>query len=348
MNPTPPPAPQAEGWLFVAAAKGLQSYVLRSDPLKEMVGASELIESLHRTTQGGFLSNVISHLGFAQSYQLISDASGAVRIRFSDHQDALRLARLWPVLAGQFAPGLEISITVVEIGSQGIGAAIQTAERELHVNRNRPSADIPGAGPWVARNRRTGLPAARLVQALEEEERTSKTKDAVDSESARKREAASLTSLLQKVVPPEHHELLPRNANGRERRARWPLDLTQLATSDNSYVAIIHADANGLGAAMAACVHDLPNRRDPLKLYQALCRAIEESSVNAARTAMKEVIDATLESEEKPRPGGKNVVQPIPVRPIVCAGEDFTCVIRASRDKTHLKMIKFSIFCLNN
>ena len=83
---------------------------------------------------------------------------------------------------------------------------------------------------------------------MEEEDRKTGKQDAVDNESARKRNAAKLTAghtLLNKVVPPQHHHLLPTEREPRSER--WPSNLTKLATSDNSYLAIIHADAKGWG-----------------------------------------------------------------------------------------------------
>jgi len=331
MNAIPPPSQ----WLLVAAAKGLQGYVLRSDPLKEMIGASELVEALPRTGGTGFLARALPSLDLQHPYRVLTDASGAVRILFDAESDAKRLALLWPVLAGQFAPGLEVSVALVEVESGHLGAAIEHAERQINENRNQPAAAHPEAGPWVARNRRTGLPAAQLVSALDEEERAAKQREALDDESARKRQAAEWTSaqtLLEKVVPDEHRQLLALSTASERRqfKKRWPLDLTKLATSDNSYLAIIHADANGLGLAMMACTDQLKHSPQPAETYKALCQAIEDASKAAAQAATKRVIATTLKEEQSTRKAtGRACTLPIPVRPIVCAGEDLTCVVRA-------------------
>jgi hypothetical protein len=321
-------------WLFVAAAKGLQGYVLRSDPLKEMIGASELIESLPRTKGDGFLAKTLAQLDPQGKHEVLTDASGAARILFTEKQPAEQLARLWPVLAAQFAPGLEISVALVQVENGQLGAAIEQAEHDINVNRNLPAPSLPEAGPWVTRNRRTGLPAAQLVRALEQEDRKTGKQDAVDDESARKREAAESTAgrtLLRKVVPPKFDYLVPTDQE--PRLERWPLDLTKLATADNSYLAIIHADANGLGAAMMACLDRLKNQTSgqQAETYRKVCQAIEDASQAAAQAAMQRVIAVTLDEEEVlRRGGGRPKVLPIPVRPIVCAGEDFTCVVRAA------------------
>lgn len=320
-------------WLFVAAAKGLQKYILRSDPLKEMIGASELIESLPRTRSlnSGFLANVLPHLDLAGEPVVLTDASGAARILFHSKDDAESLARVWPELSRHFAPGLEMAVSVVEVEPGQFDAAIKESERELTVNRNKPAPALPEAGPWVARNRRTGLPAAQRVTPLETEERDPGREEPVDNESARKREAARWTSgdtLLSKVVPENHRSLVSENLG--ERQKRWPSDLTRLAAGDNSCVAIIHADANGLGLAMMSCIEQLKGQNDAARIYRDLCAAIEEASVHAAQAAMRRVIESTLAAEKSLNNERERQILPIPVRPIVCAGEDFTCVIRAA------------------
>ncbi len=322
-------------WLFVASAKGLQSYVFRSDPLMEMIGASELIERLPRENKASILESppcekktsilkcaLDEFAPAAEDYQVLTDASGTLRVLFGSKETAMRLARLWPVLAGQFAPGLEIAITVDEV-ADNLGEAIERAEYQINVNRNLLSADFPEAGPWVARNRRTGLPASRLVESLSSEDR-GKRKEPVDGESKRKREAAewAQSTLLRKVVPDGFELLLRNNPASRD---VWPSDLTKLATSDNAYIAIIHADANGLGAAMMQCVEHLKAKtsKNAARDYSELCAAIEKSTQAAARKAMTPLLK---QAKMELNPGRKAIV---PVRPLVCAGEDFTCVIRA-------------------
>ncbi len=322
MNPTAT-HPQ---WLFIAAAKGLQGYVLRSDPLKEMIGASELIERLPRTAKEDFLRQVLDQLGLKP--EVLTDAAGAARMLFQSWDEAARLARLWPLLASQFAPGLEMSVAVVEVQDGQLGDAIETAEREINTNRNFPAASLPEAGPWVARNRRTGLPAVARVPALDEEDRARNQSDAVDDESRRKREAAGETAqntLLAKIIPERFNQAFNPNTGHPSAKDRWTPDLTKLATNESSYLAIIHADANGLGVAMMKCISALGNKLEAPETYRQLCQAIDDASRWAAQKAMATLLDKT-EQEIRKYPHGQVFV---PIRPLVCAGEDFTCIIRA-------------------
>jgi hypothetical protein len=308
----PPAAPPPAKWLFVSAAKGLQGYVLRSDPLKEMVGGSELIETLHRTDGRGFLSMVLNACAFVGNLTVLADVSGGARLLFDSEAEARQLARIWPLLASQYAPGLELSIALVKVEND-LGKAVEQAERALNANRNLPSVALPEAGPVVARNRRTGLPASHLVDPLDQADK----QDAVDLESKRKREAADRRAggtLLEKIIPsahkPEFFEGGPWN--------KWHPDLNKLGTETNPYLAVIHADANGLGSAMMRCVGELKEKPNGAKTYQDLCAAIDEASRLAAQAATELVLNKIA--------GQKGFV---PLRPLVCAGEDFTCVIQA-------------------
>ena len=320
---------QREQWLFVAAAKGLQGYVLRSDPLKEMVGGSELIETLCRA-KGGYLGRVLDAMGLKEGERtILTDAAGAARILFQSKSQAEQLARVWPLLAAQYAPGLEMSVALVEVKMNGLGEAIKAAERALNINRNLPGASIPEAGPWVARNRRTGLPAEYLVEALDEEDRKTQREDTVDAESKRKREAAAETAsatLLDKIVPPEFTDTFGSLSQNKPGQFRWPRDLTKLATVDNPYIAVVHADANGLGVAMMRCIDSLGGRSDAAETYKHLCRAIETATQNAARKALEPLL--SMARKELTKDPQAEVI--VPVRPLVCAGEDFTFVIRAN------------------
>lgn len=318
-------------WLFVAAAKGLQGYILRSEPLQEMIGASELIEALPRATGAGLFAWATARLGIHLSKDdILTDASGAVRVLFRDETAARRLARHLPMLAAEYAPGLELCLALVEVGAEGLGVAIQRAEHEITVRRSHPVPTLPAAGPWVARNRRTGLPATRLVPALEDEDRRSGKRDAVDEESARKREDGGWSGgvpLLRKVVPPDYLHLVPNDR--KQRLERWPNDLTRLVSADSGYLAVIHADANGLGAAMAAGAETFSGPQ-AARDYTNLCAAIGTASVQAARAALDGVIKITLkEEEERQKRDPRSGLLPIPARPIVCAGEDFTCIVQA-------------------
>lgn len=79
-------------------------------------------------------------------------------------------------------------------------------------------------------------------------------------------------------------------------------------------IAILHADANGMGAVYAATAKKMPERmRD---LSQALTRATSR----AVKTAMAEVIGKAV-------PFGENHV--VPARPIILGGDDVSLILRA-------------------
>jgi hypothetical protein len=325
------PSTQAPSWLFVAAAKGIQGYVLRSDKLKEMAGASELVDELPELLQE-LLRRIFEGAPPPRRYEVLSNVSGSVRVMFGEEEKARQLARLWPVAVSRFAPGLESVGAVIASAGHPV-AAVREGEEALVRHRNRPSVSLPPAGSFALRNRRTGLPATVTVK--------DDGQFYLDQEAWRKRQVASRPwslkrgpahapsyahwHLLGKVVPEEFVGWLQTE---NIIKSAWPLNFNEIVSEKNSYLAIVHADANGLGAAVMKLVHHLnQNSKGEEKFYTAFSNAIKTATEGAVRAALKPVCEtARKEIEESLR---KRHTPRVPTRPVVCAGEDITLVIRA-------------------
>ena len=322
------PSTQKTGWLFVAAAKGIQGYVLRSDKLKEMVGASELVDELPK-----LLKELLPRIAPPpHHYEVLSDVSGSVRVLFSEEEKARQLARLWPVAVSRFAPGLESVGAVISCVGNPV-AAVRDGEEALVRHRNRPSASLPPAGPFALRNRRTGLPATVAVN--------DDGQLYLDQEAWRKRQTASRPwslergpahapsyahwHLLGKVVPEEFDDWL---RTVQFIKDAWPLNFDEIVSGENRYLAIVHADANGLGSAVMKLVEHLNrNPHEAGNFYLAFSNAVKTALEGAVRKALIPVCNAAR--EEMRKSPGKNRSARVPMRPIVCAGEDITMVLRA-------------------
>lgn len=314
MNPSDIPN-SAPRWLFVATAKALQGYVFRSNALKEMVGASELIEQLPKN----LFRTAVAHL--AVEREELTSAAGGIRAVFASEQAARQLIRVWPVLVAKYAPGLETAVTLLKIDA-GLKHAIEEAERHIAVNRQQPAPAVPPAPPLAARNRRTGLPAVKLAEALSPEERRP---EPVDAEAARKRVPAkgfryfdtTAASAVRDKVTPEGPEFAMFRGQSAAAIQRWPRDLNQFADVRNQ-LAVLHADANGLGNAIRLVLKKLPSDSERAEqLYTEFSDALTRATERAAQAAVAPLLRLTLNSEWPE----------IPFRPLVCAGEDFTAVI---------------------
>jgi len=279
--------------LFGFAAKEIQSYVFRSDKLKDMVGASELVNDLCES----FLDDCLMKSG--ASCRVLSRAAGSARVRFDDVAEARRFAAVWPLLVDEFVPGLVVVGAVVEIGS-GTGEdskALAAIDDQLAMERQLPRPAFPEIPPIVDRAPRTGGAAVALDADGE----------LVDRETLQKRAAAARTNnhLVQKLTGAAVF-----------RRAEWPLDMDEVSGPERDYICVLHADGNDLGATVRAIKGGAAAAgRDVGKVFAAFSAAVDASTREAAATAY----DRVLKSDAKLHAA----------RPIVLGGDDLTIVLRA-------------------
>ena len=293
---------------YVLAAKGIQEFILRGDKLRLMVGGSELIEDL----AGDFLSGLLDQFGLKadQDYRLLSRAAGGARLLFRDKQAAENLAKLLPLALSVYAPGLDAVQAVVEI-KDGLAKTMDAAEKALQQRRNLLLPIYPVPGPLVARCPRSGLPAVGWFCQAEDRELADSSMLA--KVQARKGAKAGLSA---RVLPPE-----ARNAEGNALR---PLpDNFEELVAEGSSIAIVHIDGNGLGGLVMKLLEELAERTDAevADCYARFCLAVGDATTNALRTALRPIVEATNRD---------STCAVYPFRPLVCAGDDVTIVLRAA------------------
>ncbi len=299
-------------WLHAFAAKGLQSFVLGSDELRDMVGATELVDRLARDK----LVMVLEALGIRSSATILSQAAGGARIRFENEADARKLAAVWPMVCAQLAPGLEVTQAVVPIAGGGYLKAILQAEEALAVDRNRPRVSLPEIAPIVARNSRTGL-ACVDTEPDRDDDRVSLP---VDIEAQAKRPYRGARGIFE--------------AFGLASDKGWegwrkPDDFEEISGDEREYLGVIHADGNRLGQMFIDLATKLKDATEVEPFYRELSSAIDGAGRDAACRAVEEVKGRFLENRDGvdcPR-GPKE--WPWPLLPVVLAGDDLTVVIRA-------------------
>ncbi len=146
--------------------------------------------------------------------------------------------------------------------------------------------------------------------------------EVVDAEARRKRfyswrnrrtHSAAAASVVDKVTPPSFKWF-----KGRVHQKRWPTDFNRLA-DESSHLAVLHADTNRLGDTIAKALQKLPAGPErAARLYRDFSRALTVATERAAQAAMGPVLRQTREWKRR---------QEVPLRPLVCAGEDFTTVL---------------------
>lgn len=289
-------------------AKSIQSYLFASGRLRDVIGASELVDAL----TGALLDDVLKGLGLVEGEGRdvrFSRRAGGAFYAFGDHPEKLqRLMALWTLVVQQFAPGMAYDIAL-DKGTTPLDA-FDEARKALREDSSRQRPRLPVAAPIAERFRRTG-------QAAEEEH----PKDGkIDAATARKKAFADLSraGFIERFSPKDQ------GLGWRD----WPRDLepaeddeqgTFPFQGDDRTVALIHADGNGLGQLlMNARAAAAKTPGGFIDIFRTLSNGIGKATVTAARLATQRVL---LPARE---PG-----KPLPARPILLGGDDLTILVRA-------------------
>jgi hypothetical protein len=295
----------------------IQSYILDSGKLKELVGASELLEAL----TGEVLDNVLQELNLQECGDIgktgeegvvFSRRAGGAIFAFATSPTPLeQLQALWTLTVRQIAPGLGFM--------QGWGAgqtegdAYNQARQEMDGNRNTPVWDPPQPGPLAAYNPRNGKPAS---QFLKRENRP------IDPATAmrRRKQFREGRSLLQKFGGDPDSKAWPTVLDPHGEDVDPKKDSVFPLPEDNRYLAVIHADGNGLGQLIMAASDALnASPEDYVTGFRELSRAVSRAGEDAAWEAAGKWLEKDPDWDT------------FPARPIVLGGDDLTILVRADR-----------------
>ncbi|CAK0739176.1 conserved hypothetical protein [Gammaproteobacteria bacterium] len=286
--------------LFCFSAKGLQSYIMRGGKLRDMTGATSLIDKL--STESELEKWFTTGFGISKTaFEILQSAAGSARIKFSDDVSAFHITRFWPLWCHQWAPGLEV-VQHLEPWEQGEGYAkvAARAAKALETKRNFPMVQLPEVGPFVKRAPRTGEPAVLYDHAKEEW---------IDLATARKRDERN--SLKKQISSIE-------KTFGFTSETQIPHDFSDVA--GKAYLAIVHADGNRLGQMFLEVGQAMENGvKDEIAipLFKYLSHeVVAEGTREAVRITMAELAKDWGNSKW-------------PLVPLVLAGDDVTVVCRA-------------------
>lgn len=294
-------------------AKSIQEYLFQSGRLRDVIGASELVDALTR----GILDNVLHAAGLqpGRNVEFSRRAGGAFYAFFHDRGTRDDFLALWTLVVQQYAPGLAYDLGRGE-GADHL-AAFDAARESLRADNARHRPVLPVAAPITARSRRTGLAAVHPGGGKD---------GPMDAATLRKKALSNPASVsFIGRFTPEDTDLSWRH---------WPNDLEAgderafPFNGDDRTVALIHADGNGLGQLLMnarAAVSSRPDRFVPL--FHTISYGIENCIQAAAREAVRTVLLPALEGAEAM----------LPARPIVLGGDDLTILVRADLALPFLK-----------
>lgn len=203
-------------YLYGASVQGIQSFIFQTNKLKEIVGASELVDKICTT----------EFEEFAQKGTRIIGAAGNIKHIFDSKEDCEKAVLDFPKKIMEAAPGITISQAVVLIESESnFGWAVEELERRLKVQKNKPVRSMTLGLTAIKRAPSTGSPAVDFVKT-----------DLVDE--------ASLKKIKQSEIPSDLAEkAFGESLNNNE----IAYEIDKIA-GHNNWIAVIHADGNGLGS----------------------------------------------------------------------------------------------------
>ncbi len=294
--------------LFSFAAKGLQTYIMRGGKLRDMVGATSLVDKL--SSKAELEAWLTGPFGFRkEQFDILQAAAGSARIGFRDEGAAETIERLWPLWCHGWAPGLDVVQHLGPWGDVGYAQVAKLAADQIERNRNFPAPQMPEAGPFAKRAPRTGEAAVKADPDAEQE--------LIDRTTQRKRAERDALKKAQQVPPVAH-------AFGFRSVDELPDDFTQVSGPEGAYLAIIHADGNRLGQMFLDVGRQLEAHAKELTDETAIAlfrylseEVVAEGTRAAVRSATKALGDLGT---------GRQVW---PLAPIVLAGDDVTVVCRA-------------------
>lgn len=282
-----------EIYLYGAAVQGIQGFIFQTNTLKDIVGASELVNLICTKM---FKECVGS--GWKDARKIMT-AAGNVKYKFTSREECERVVREFPKKVMQAAPGITISQAVVRItdyDTSKFKEYIDALEKKLRAQRNKPAKSTTIGCMGILRSRQTGLPV------VEEEKNEDGSIEYLDDSTQKKRHLKKIAELG-----------LCESAFGTQvRQDVYPKDVGKMC-GKNSWLAVIHADGNGLGQI-------IQNIGDEEAIFKTFSRELDKATKTAALSAYHELLkmDNELNGEV------------IPIRPIVLGGDDFTIICRGS------------------
>lgn len=297
--------------------EGIQSYIYGTDKLKEIVGASELLNELcseelfDETT--GLRERFGFNLKFRGKFGIVQAAASKLRMVFKEKDDCDLMMTEFPLIVRNAVPGIEFSQADEKQEIENLDTidpdAKKNLEAKLATEKNRPSTLYYPNLMIVKRANRTGLPA------------TGKADDEwLDAANIKKRDMADYSqednahkTLTNKVLFGNDSKNI--NKDYRE-QSLFPVEIGQIANR-NSFIAVVHADGNGLGNLI---IQEMD--KTPLKEFS---KSLDNCTVNSAKDAFEEVFNK--DGNWKVDKASEKKVYPF--RPIILGGDDFTFVCKA-------------------
>ena len=292
----------------------IQRWIFGSGKLRAIAGGSKLVsgitDELLEATLEALPVEVEDQLAFARQ-------AGGVFIALSENEQAVAvLRRTWPLLVSRYAPGLSFSMGYAQ--AETVKAAMDNARADIGASGALPQPNLPLATPVMERSRRTGRSAVRrsrnddepvdavTAAQLDAEERSRDSQGSPDI-------GARLARALKLDRDPWPRDMEPTQ---NESDHSFPFLRDEKDEIVNRYVALVHADGNGLGQLLQKL--ELGDGRQRIERHLDFSEALNNATEAACVHACRQVLLPEITEDGR-----------LPARPILLGGDDLSFIVRA-------------------
>jgi len=278
--------------IFGLSIQGIQSYIFETNKLKEIIGASEIVEQACTNWFDDFINSEIIN------GRKILGAAGNIRYVTYNEEDARKLIEGYHSHIIKNAPGLPFSMAIMPLTSNTTEKeALLQLTKQLEAQRNQPMYAYDPGIMTRNRNRRTGSAATFFNDP---------DGKYIDKTNLAKFKNHKANRLYEKTLIPGYE-------------IKYPLEFSNITKEGiKNWMALVHIDGNGMGIRISE-IYKKANILDNLSEFS---KAIDNSTVEAYRQAVIYIMELlNKKPDEKPIE--------LPMRPLILGGDDLTLIIRA-------------------
>ena len=314
---------------------GIQPYVFGSNVLRDNLGGSYLVAAATRDwaidllpppnniTPGDYTLNEQTLEGNGLAVEVIYAGGGNLAAVFADDQQASVFAERLQRTVLQYAPGMRLFVQIESFKwDESPAVWVDRAIRNLARQKREPQPETMPQGFAVTEAcKNTGRPAEGFSRGFSDE-----AGYPVSLATRAKQQAyEAANERLRKEIPPPEGFLYP-----------YRFEDLGRSFSEKSYIAVVHADGDGIGNYLDKLTQKAPDSRTYIDTIREASKAIKAAGKAALSTTMKAMVlnvDHDRITTNKPVP--EIELRPhknryfLPARPIVFGGDDVTFVCDA-------------------
>jgi hypothetical protein len=342
----------SQKFLYAASVQGIQSYIFGTNELKQIIGASELVEEICTDFFRSFIKSEKEY-----NNGILVSSAGNIRFVFETEDKAKEVYKTLPFKLAKFAPGLSLTQTIIPFNGSLKNEHLIEAENKLQALRSSPYLPSTYTSMLAKRNPRTG----QALMAGEQDDIASWKKlksfrinlskwpafrtRAWEKEDIKQAAGHKARKTLQEKVLARRE--FKKDDKNKPYRFLTDLNKVMKESKENTWLAVIHADGNDFGKILpkfAQAVKD--NEKDFHTCFRAFSQSIEKANQAAASSAFAKIYGQFLEQDpfqkepvQQDNQQGEedefeleredNIKPQLFFRPIILGGDDISVITHA-------------------